>query len=234
MAPKIKFNPIQLEDEKDKHPLSPTPPPLESGQNEENKESPLGREGEEQPKKRKGRPPGTKNSKPLDVLPPIDGFDGEESSEPAKKKPGRPRKNNKNTAASLRDPKKMAEQIFGWHQMLNVFFPGTAISEAKSQTMGTALAEVMNAFDIQVNEKVTALIGLGTAVAIVELPVGLEVRKQLRYRALEQRAKKQAQTDGKSIAQQSEAIAKGEPFQEEKPTQEKVFTNSGGESYAVG
>jgi len=205
MSPKIKFNvpkpsepvenlTIELPADKVSFP-SPTENNFQNGEGVSLLEEVLAPHVE----KKRGRPPKDKVV-PLDIAPPIDGV------EEAPKKRGRKPGSKKTPILTAQE---IGKQVFGLHQMLNVVFPGTEISRESADMMGESIQEVMEAFDIVINRKVTALIGLAATVAIVEFPVALKVRATILERT------KSGKVNAKPLEMvRKKTVESGEPLKE--------------------
>ena len=221
MTAKIKFNvakpsdPVEnVEVVEDKlSPLpSPTEEPVSIGEGVPSVEEVL----QAEPKRKRGRPSKDKVV-PLDIPPPTE--DSEGTAELAPKKRGR-KPGNTNKKSTILSAEKIGRQIFGLHMMLDVAFPGTAISQEKASMLGESIREVMDAYDITIDEKVTSLIGLAATVAIVEVPVALKVRSillersksaKVKARPLEQ-VRQQKVESGEPIREQSNVVNFNEPY----------------------
>lgn len=91
---------------------------------------------------------------------------------------------------------------------MNVMIPGTAITQKDADLLAENMVAVAEAYDIKISEKVTSLIGLGAAVAIVELPVMVKVRNYVVVKRVKQSALKKVQQQN----QNPNTVAEGEPM----------------------
>lgn len=95
------------------------------------------------------------------------------TSPPPTKRRGRPPGSGKGKAkktTSTDSISALARQIEGIHAMADIIIPGMRISHAEAQLMAEAMQDVIDAYGITVNDKVTSLLTLAGVVGIVEMP----------------------------------------------------------------
>lgn len=93
------------------------------------------------------------------------------------KKKGRPSKNT--STPSIITVEQLARQIEGVHAIADLFIPGSRMPNAEAMVLAESVKQVMDAYGIQPDEKIAAVLGLVTTAAIIELPYIQNAKKQL-------------------------------------------------------
>lgn len=202
MKPGIKFTKVVSENKVDKSPLPP-PPPIS------------GEKGDGVPRvatKVEAKETGGEGKKPLgipvDVSPPVSLGKTNKPNEDnpvreidaptqPKRKPGRPKgSGNGSTKSNSKTVDTLAQQIEGYHAMAGVFVPGVSITPDGARLQAEAVQEVMEAYDIKVSRKVTALVTLIGVFAFTEMgnlkKARDHVQKMRKPKTVIQQARKEA------------------------------------------
>lgn len=91
-------------------------------------------------------------------------------------------------------PEVLTTQIYGLHQMANIFLPGAAIPEAHAAALGSAVYDCIQEFDLAWLDKYAPLITLVVVTAMVEWPAVQRVKMNLDAKKRAQEAQQAGKT----------------------------------------